>query len=251
MLLQDGFRVVIHDRDRDALTIMLESLGDLVSEGDRCYPICFDPCDEASVEEATKRIVTDFHTVYILINNNGKLSKTLSANTSITEWRNAFAQNVDSAFLISRALLPAMRQRKWGRIVNTLSLSGKTGGHTTGIAYSTTKGALQTFTFALARECAKDGVTVNGIAPAYVRTPAVEAYPQEMVDMLLDYIPVGRFCEPEEFAHAVQFLISPLSGFICGEVLDLNGGLSMCTLLVTLFLPFRPVPLLAAAPVLT
>lgn len=226
MLLEDGFRVVIHDSDEQALTGLLADLGSLVNEH-QCYPICFDPCNVESVAQAMDRIANDFPPVYVLVNNSGILSKTASAFTSIDEWRNCFSQNVDSAFLISRALLPNMRKRKWGRIVNTCSIAGKTGGHTTGIAYSTTKGALQTFTFALARECAKDGITVNGIAPAYIRTPGVEAYPKDMVKMLLEYIPVGRFCEPVEFAHTVKFLISPLSGFICGEIIDQNGGLLM------------------------
>lgn len=226
MLLEDGFRVVIHDRDEQALTALLNSLGSLVNET-QCYPICFDPCNADSVDKAMERISNEFHPVYILVNNSGILARTPAAQTSIDDWRQCFAQNVDSAFLISKALLPNMRKRKWGRIVNTCSIAGKTGGHTTGIAYSTTKGALQTFTFALARECAKDGITVNGIAPAYIRTPGVEAYPREMVKMLLEYIPVGRFCEPVEFAHTVKFLISPLAGFICGEIIDQNGGLLM------------------------
>lgn len=226
MLLEEGFRVVIHDSDEHALTSLLNSLGSLVSES-KCYPICFDPCNSESVTKAMERIANDFHPVYVLVNNSGILSKTPAEQTTIEDWRHCFSQNVDSAFLISRAVLPNMRKRKWGRIVNTCSIAGKTGGHTTGVAYSTTKGALQTFTFALARECAKDGITVNGIAPAYIRTPGVDAYPKEMVKMLLEYIPVGRFCEPDEFAHTVKFLISPLAGFICGEIIDQNGGLLM------------------------
>lgn len=226
MLLEEGFRVVIHDTDEQALTTMLTELGTLVTEN-QCYPICFDPCNSESVDKALERITNDFHPVYILINNNCVLSRTSSQGTSIEDWKRCFSENVDSAFLVSRAVLPTMRQRKWGRIVNTCSIAGKTGGHTTGIAYSTTKGALQTFTYALAREVAKDGITVNGIAPAYIRTPNVEAYPKHMIKMLLDYIPVGRFCEPEEFAHTVKFLISPLAGFICGEIIDQNGGLLM------------------------
>lgn len=217
---------MIQDSDEAALTELLSSLGNLAQK-EVCYPICFDASNAASVNEAVARIASDFHPVYVLVNNSGVLSSTLVGNTSLDDWRHAFNQNVDPAFLMSRALLPAMRKRKWGRVVNTCSLAGKTGGHTTGIAYATTKGALQTFTFALARECAKDGVTVNGIAPAYVRTPAVEAYPKDMLPMLLEYIPVGRFCEPEEFADAVRFLISPLAGFICGTIIDLNGGLLM------------------------
>jgi len=88
-------------------------------------------------------------------------------------------------------------------------------------------GALQTLTFGLARESARDGITVNAIAPAYLRTSTLEHYPPEIVERLLETIPVGRFCEPEEYAHTVRFLISPLAGFITGEVIDMNGGLLM------------------------
>ena len=83
-------------------------------------------------------------------------------------------------------------------------------------------------TFSLARELAAHGVTANAIAPAYVRTPMVtEQLSEAQRQALLAQIPVGRFCEPEEFAHVVSFLCSPLSGFITGEILDLNGGLQM------------------------
>jgi 3-oxoacyl-[acyl-carrier protein] reductase len=219
-------QVVVHDSNTADLEDVLRELGDL-SGAEKCYPISFDPSDPENVDLAIARIQAEFHPVYILINNNAVISNTLIAETSFEDWRKSFSQNVDSAFLVARALLPAMRKRKWGRIVNTCSLAGKTGGITTGIAYSTTKGALQTLTFALAREVAKDGITVNGIAPAYIRHPTVSTYPKEMIDMLLRYIPVGRLCEPEEFAFTVKFLISPLSGFICGEIVDQNGGLLM------------------------
>lgn len=244
MLLDEGFRVVIHDKDTEELGKFLASLGDLGS-ADRCYPISFDPTSPDLVDEAVGKIQSEFHPVYVLVNNSSVLSRTPAAETTIEEWRDSFAQNVDSAFLISRALLPQMRKRGWGRIVNTCSLAGKTGGATTGIAYATTKGALQTLTFALAREVAKDGITVNGIAPAYIRTPTTENFPQEMVDMLLKYIPVGRFCEPEEFGHCVKFLISPLAGFICGEIIDQNGGMLLEVIpsapyFLVVFVPQRP-----------
>ena len=121
-----------------------------------------------------------------------------------------------------------MKKRGWGRIVNVASLAAKTGGLTAGTAYAASKGALTSLTFSLARESAAHGVTVNAISPAYVKTPMVtEQLNEAQQRQILAQIPVGRFCEPEEFAHAVRFLASPLSGFITGEVLDLNGGLHM------------------------
>ncbi|KAA8497259.1 3-oxoacyl-acyl-carrier-protein reductase FabG [Porphyridium purpureum] len=224
MFLEEGFRVVVHDASVEALNDFVSKLGSLATR-ENIYPICFDPTNQDSVSTACERIQRDFAPVYILVNNCGILSNTLSSETSLEDWHDLFAHNVDSTFLMCKELLPYMKERKWGRIINTCSLAGKTGGVTTGIGYAASKGAVHTMTFALARESAKDGVTVNGIAPAYIRTPTVELYPEEMVSMLLKYIPVGRFCEPEEFSHAVKFLVSPLAGFITGSILDLNGGL--------------------------
>jgi 3-oxoacyl-[acyl-carrier protein] reductase len=119
-----------------------------------------------------------------------------------------------------------MKARRWGRIVNTCSFAMKSGGLTAGTAYTVSKGALQALTFSLAREVTAFGVTVNGIAPAYVKTPMVtEQLTEEQRQKLIAQIPVGRFAEPEEFAHCVRFFVSPLAGFITGEILDLNGGL--------------------------
>ena len=87
---------------------------------------------------------------------------------------------------------------------------------------------MTSLTFSLARELASFGVTANGISPAYVKTPMItEQLSEEQRQKLLKDIPVGRFCEPEEFAHVVLFLASPLAGFITGEIVDLNGGLVM------------------------
>jgi 3-oxoacyl-[acyl-carrier protein] reductase len=183
-----------------------------------------DITDPAAVEKAVRGIGP----VDVLVNNAGILSNNKAEATTPEEWRSVLASNVDSAFYVSQQVIPGMKARRWGRIVNTCSLAAKTGGLTAGTAYSVSKGALTSLTFSLARELAPFGVTVNGISPAYVRTPMVtEQLTEAQRQQLLSQIPVGRFCEPEEFAHVVRFLVSPLAGFITGEIVDLNGGLVM------------------------
>ena len=119
-----------------------------------------------------------------------------------------------------------MKERKWGRIINVCSFAAKSGGITAGTAYSVSKSAMIGLTFSLAAETTATGITVNGIAPAYVKTPMVtEQLSEEERQAVIAKIPVGRYCEPEEFAHVVRFLASPLSGFITGEIIDQNGGL--------------------------
>ena len=144
------------------------------------------------------------------------------------EWHRLMAINLDGPFYLTRALLPGMREQRWGRVVNVCSLAMKTGGLTAGTAYTASKGGLGALTFSLAREVAADGITVNGVAPAYVRTPMVtEQLTSVQREALLRQIPVGRFCEPEEVARLIAFLVSPHAGFITGEIIDINGGLHM------------------------
>jgi 3-oxoacyl-[acyl-carrier protein] reductase len=136
------------------------------------------------------------------------------------------AINLEAAFLLVRAFLPGMRAKRWGRIINMSSYAAKSGGLTAGTAYSVSKSALIGLTFATARETAGDGITANAIAPAYVMSPMVsEQLTEEQRVHQLAQIPVGRFCKPEEVAHTVSFLASPLASFITGEVIDMNGGL--------------------------
>lgn len=184
-------------------------------------------CD-ISNPAAVARTVRAIGRVDVLVNNAGILSNNKSEATTPEEWRQVLAANLDGAFYLSRAVIPGMKQRRWGRIVNTCSLAAKTGGLTAGTAYATSKGALTSLTFSLARELAPFGVTVNGISPAYVRTPMVTKQLNAVQRRaVLAQIPVGRFCEPEEFAHVVRFLVHPLAGFITGEIVDLNGGVIM------------------------
>ncbi|HET9350945.1 MAG TPA: SDR family NAD(P)-dependent oxidoreductase [Burkholderiales bacterium] len=209
-------RAVVDFLRQDGLTVHgLDVKGDCI----RC-----DISDPAAV----KKTIEDIGQVDVLVNNAGILSNHKVEATTSEEWRKVLAANLDGAFYLAREVIPGMKARRWGRIVNTCSLAAKTGGLTAGTAYAVSKGALTSLTFSLARELAPFGVTVNGISPAYVKTPMVtEQLTEAQRQALIAQIPVGRFCEPEEFAHVVRFLVSPLAGFITGEIVDLNGGLVM------------------------
>jgi 3-oxoacyl-[acyl-carrier protein] reductase len=219
-LVADGYRVALTDVSDGRLKPLAAELG---------RTACAITADLSQQEEAD-RVLADAEKalgpIDILINNAGLLSNLKSADITPAEWRRVLAINLDASFLLSRSVLPGMKERRFGRIVNVCSLAMKSGGLTAGTAYTTSKGALAALTFSLARESASFGVTVNAISPAYVKTPMVmEQLSETQRQALLAQIPVGRFCEPEEFAHCVAFLVSPLSGFITGEILDLNGGL--------------------------
>ena len=222
VLLEDGCRVGLVDLAPESMRALEAEFG-----GSVCAVAC-DIADPAAVAAAHVQVVQRLGPVDVLVNNAGVLSNNKLEATSVAEWRRVLGANLDGALFWAQAVVPSMKARRWGRIVNTSSLAAKTGGLTAGTAYSVSKGALSALTFSLARELASFGVTANAVAPAYVRTPMVTAQLNEAQrGALLAQIPVGRFCEPEEFAHVVRFLASPLSGFITGEILDLNGGLLM------------------------
>jgi 3-oxoacyl-[acyl-carrier protein] reductase len=221
-LVAQGCRVAMLDVKHEAMHAAETRHGDAV------LALGCDIGDEAAVAAAHAQVVRSLGRVDILVNNAGVLNNHKLAATTALDWHRVMAANLDGALFLSQAVVPAMKEARWGRIINVSSLAAKTGGLTAGTAYSVSKGALSALTFSLARELAGFGVTANAIAPAYVRTPMVtEQLDETQRQALLKQIPVGRFCEPEEFAHVVCFLASPLSGFITGEVIDLNGGLLM------------------------
>lgn len=221
-LLEDGAQVALVDVDALRLDSLIRFLrGTMVA-------VPCDVTDAGSVRAAQQQVEKVLGPIDILVNAAEVIASGKIEATDEGDWRRVLATNLDGAYNWSRAVLPSMKARGAGRIVNVGSLEAKTGGATSGVAYATSKGALAAFTFALAREVAANGITVNAVAASHVKTATVtEQMTEAQRRLALAQVPVGRFCEPEEFAHAVRFLCSPLAGFITGEILDVNGGLHM------------------------
>jgi 3-oxoacyl-[acyl-carrier protein] reductase len=221
-LLAEGHRVALLDSDRASIDALSHKLGGEV------LALACDVSNASQVKGACETVRAKWGPIDILVNNAGILSNNKIVETSLDEWHRIHSVNLDGPYLLCRECVPDMRERRWGRIINICSLAMKTGGLTAGTAYTTSKGGLGSLTFSLARELAPHGVTANGVAPAYVRSKMItEQLSEGQRQDLLRGIPVGRFCEPEEVAHVVVFLSSPLAGFITGEIVDINGGLHL------------------------
>ncbi len=218
---QAGCRLVLVD-------VAAARLSEALAGIDGAHGIAADLGDPAAARACCEEALSVLGGIDILVNNAGILSNNKVLQATPEEWRGIMGVNLDACLYMIQGCLPDMKARKWGRIVNISSIAMKTGGITGGTAYVASKGGLAALTFSVARETAAFGVTVNGIAPAYVKTAMVtDQLNEEQRQKLLTQIPVGRFCEPEEAAALVLFLASPAAGFITGEVVDINAGLHM------------------------
>jgi len=159
--------------------------------------------------------------IEVLVNNAGIKDDVLMMWMKDEQWENVLKTNLDSFFYITRLVLNSMLLKKYGRIINIVSLSGLKGlpGQTN---YSAAKGGVIAATKALAQEVGRRGITVNAVAPGFITTDMTENIPEKEMKSL---IPVNRFGLPEEVAHAVGFLASKEAAYITGEVLSVNGGM--------------------------
>ena len=219
-LLQAGYRVAATDLSTAQVAAALVSFGDRLA----CFTM--DVGDQAQVHAACSQIEAHFGHIDVCVNNAGFLQYAGCEQTTPELWHKTLRVNLDGVFYVSQRVVPGMKARGFGRIVNVSSYGAKTGGLSPVPAYAASKGGVISLTFSFAREYAAFGVTCNALAPTFVKTQMLtdQVSPERQAEMR-QKIPVGRFCELEEFAHCVLFLAHPMSGFITGEVLDLNGGL--------------------------
>ena len=198
---QDGIRVVTLDVSGDA---------DVVT----------DVTDPAAVGAAIEAIGP----VDILVNSAGVVGPNKPLwEVSDQEWAATFAVNVTGTFHLCRAVVPGMRDRGWGRVVNLASMAGKDGNPRLGV-YSASKAAVIGMTKSLGKELATSGVLVNAIAPAVIETPMNAANTPEVLEYMTSLIPMRRLGRPEEVAELVAWLASDKCSFSTGAVYDLSGG---------------------------
>jgi 3-oxoacyl-[acyl-carrier protein] reductase len=164
-----------------------------------------------------------FQKVEILINNAGIGYTNLLIDTTFEQWEQILQINLTAPFFLTKALLPSMIRRNYGRIVNISSIWGMTGGSCE-VAYSASKGGIIAFTKALAKEMSRTGITVNAVAPGAIETDMIDHLTEEEKRQLADETPVGRLGTADDVSHAVRFLCLPASSFITGQVLSPNGG---------------------------
>jgi len=194
--------------------------------GRRAQAYCFDISAPAQVEAMCARINDEFDGIDILVNNAGVTRDRSFRKMERGTWDDVINTNLNSVFEVTKRFIDPMAARGWGRIINVSSIVGRIGNF--GQAnYAAAKAGLLGFTKSLAREYASKGVTVNAIAPGFIRTRMLDGIPDKAMKAVLDMTPVGRLGEPMEIGASVLYLASPAAGFVTGHVLDINGGMAM------------------------
>jgi 2-dehydro-3-deoxy-L-rhamnonate dehydrogenase (NAD+) len=188
------------------------------------FPIQIDITRSASVVKAVDEVLARRGQIDILVNNAGIAGKAAPLWEQTEEdWQNIIAVNLTGVFLCCRAVVPHMRARKYGRIVNIASIAGKEGNpNMTG--YSATKAGVIGFTKSLGKEVATDGICVNAVAPAVIRTKILDQLTEAQIAYMTERIPMHRTGKPEEIAAVVHFLASPDSSFVTAQCYDASGG---------------------------
>ena len=190
------------------------------------HGLALDVNDAAAVEAAVDGVVKTHGGLHVLVNNAGITRDTLALRMKDEDWDAVLDTNLKAVFRLCRCVMRPMMKQRWGRIVNITSVVGASGN--AGQAnYAAAKAGVAGMTRALARELGSRQITVNCIAPGFIATDMTEVLPEAQKAALLGQIPLGRLGAPEEIAHAVAFLASPLAGYVTGVELHVNGGMYM------------------------
>lgn len=223
-LAQAGARVALNGRNLDKLRAAATAL---TREGIDAHVAPFDVTDADAVAAGVAALERTLGGVDILVNNAAVNHRQPLEDFSLDEWRSLLAANLDGPFLVTRALLPAMKARRRGKIVNICSLASDIGRPNI-VPYAASKGGLRMLTRALAVELAPHNVQVNGIAPGFFRTEmnAALVADTEFSRWVTRRTPAGRWGEPPEVAGAAVFLASPAADYVTGHLLYVDGGFS-------------------------
>jgi len=217
-LAQDGYRVLINYASNDE-----EAQTTLKLCGGQGELLRFDVSDNQQTRNALNewQAQHDGEYISVVVNNAGIRRDSVLALMPEADWHRVLDITLSGFYNVTQPLLPAMQLHKFGRIINMASVSGLKGlpGQTN---YSAAKGGIIAATKALAQEVGRRNVTVNAIAPGFIKTDMTEGLDEAT---LKKQIPMGRFGKPEEVADAVAFLVSPQASYITGNVLSINGGL--------------------------
>ena len=213
-----GARTVIADLDLERAEKVAQSIGG------SAFAVRTDIASARSVQETVDKVMTEAGQIDILVNNAGIAGRAAPVWEQTDEdWQKIIAINMTGVFNFCRAVLPHMRHRRYGRIVNIASIAGKEGNPRMS-PYSATKAAVIGFTKSIGKEVATEGICVNAVSPAVIQTQILDQLTPEQVEYMTERIPMRRTGLPEEIAAVVHFLSSRDCSFVTAQCYDASGG---------------------------
>ena len=200
-----------------------ETVNEIKQNGGKIFFQKVDVTDQNSVDNAIDEIIKQHGKIEILINNAGIIRDRSFLKMSEEEWDSVMNVNLKSLYVVTRAVIPHMKENGYGRIVSASSINGTAGafGQTN---YCATKAGISGFTRALCKEVGRFGITANAVAPGFIQSAMTDSMPEEVINAGIKMIPVGRIGTAEDMGHAYLFLASKESGFVSGITLHANGG---------------------------
>ena len=221
-LASEGIKIIVNDvnsEQADSTVSKINALGGIA------YPNNADVTTHDEVTNMADQCLTLYGNIHILVNNAGVLRPTKVIDIEEQEWDWVIGVNLKGTYLCSRAVLPAMQDAGWGRIVNFSSTAGKSTSTVGGAHYTAAKAGILGFTRHLSREAAPFGITVNSVCPGLIDTEMVRStISEDRAKFYTDSFPISRMGDPTEVAELVAFLASDKAAYITGASLDINGG---------------------------
>jgi len=222
-LAKCGADIAVSDINEDSLNAAVNEIEAL---GHKAIAVKMDVSSLKDCEDMVKKTVDAFGKVDILINNAGITRDTVLLRMKEEQWDQVIQVNLKGTFNCTKAVIRSMFKQKSGKIINISSVTGAMGN--AGQAnYSASKAAVMGFTKSIAREYAHCGITVNAVAPGFIKTAMTDAIPEKDRDAMISIIPAKRLGLPEDVADTVCFLASDMANYITGQVIHINGGMYM------------------------
>jgi 3-oxoacyl-[acyl-carrier protein] reductase len=223
-LAEEGANLAIFYHSNDAAA--KETAENMRAAGVECELFKGDVSSPRDVEALFTSVSDTFGRVDILVNNAGITRDNLMIRMKEEEFDDVLQTNLKGTYLCTRAALRPMIRARWGRIVNVSSVVGLVGN--AGQAnYAASKAGIIGFTKSVAREVAQRGITVNAVAPGYVETELTGSLPEKVKEQIREQVPAGRFGEPEEVAEVVALLVAEKAGYLTGQTVSVDGGMTM------------------------
>ncbi|MFI0473750.1 SDR family NAD(P)-dependent oxidoreductase [Halomonas sp. HMF6819] len=204
---------------------LLNEVSSNVEKMDReCLVFTGDVTRPETAEEVARKTAEHYGRIDVLVNNAGINMRSATLDVTLEDWHHVINVNLNGNFYFSKAVLPYMIEKSYGKIVNVSSSTAKSGHKNAAPSYGASKAGVDYLTRHLAIEMAKYNINVNGVSPGPIETDMIKQWTDDYYDQVLSKVPLGRLGTPQNVADSVLFLSSSMSDFITGEIMNVNGG---------------------------